>query len=207
MVKIKTIVVGYLQTNCYILTSDDYDGAVIIDAGGNYEKIRDYIALEGKKPTAVILTHGHFDHILAVSKLSNDGAKIYIHSDDKDMLLGSDKFVLDMGLEIDSVIPDFLLQDDENLIFGDIKLRVIHTPGHTKGGVCLVLNCSGIFSGDTIFYLSYGRTDFEGGSLHALKNSIINKVFILEKDYIIYPGHGETTSLLFEKQYNPILGD
>lgn len=207
MIKIKIIEVGYLQTNCYILTSENYDGAVIIDAGGGYDKICEYLHKVGKKPTAVLLTHGHFDHILAVSNLAKDGAKVYIHNDDKELLLGKDKFVLDMGLRITPVIPDFLLEDNEILRFGDIILKVIHTPGHTLGGVCFVLENNAIFCGDTIFYLSYGRTDFEGGSIVALKNSIINKIFTLKIDYTLYPGHGEATSLFFEKQNNPILGD
>lgn len=207
MVKIKTIQVGYLQTNCYILTSDNYEGAVIIDAGGGYEKIADYLQKEGKKPTAVLLTHGHFDHIMAVSKLSKEGAKVYIHKEDSDMLLLGDKIVADMHLKIEPITADFFVEDNQKLTFGDIELTVMHTPGHTRGGVCYILKDSAIFSGDTIFYLSYGRTDFCGGSMESLKNSIINKIFAIEGDYAIYPGHDVPTTLSLEKKHNPILVD
>ncbi len=206
MVKIKTLQVGYLQTNCYILTTESYDGAVIIDAGGGYEKIKDYLQKEGKKPTAVLLTHGHFDHIMAVSKLSKEGAKVYIHKADSDMLLVGDKIVADMHLKIEPVTADFFVEDNQKLTFGDIELTVVHTPGHTRGGVCYVMD-EAIFSGDTIFYLSYGRTDFVGGSMEQLKDSITNKIFSLKGEYTVYPGHDMPTKLSQEKKYNPILVD
>ena len=203
--QIKKFTVGYLQTNCYVITSSSSDNAVLIDVGGGYEKIKRYLDEVGKKPAIVLLTHGHFDHILDAHKWQNIGAKLYIHKQDAMMLSGEHSLAEEMGLKLPVLKADVTINDGEEIVVDDLHFSVRHTPGHTLGGVCYVFNGQYIFSGDTIFCGSYGRTDFYGGNISILKKSIIDKVFSMEGEYVIYPGHGESTDLRYEKKHNPIL--
>lgn len=203
MLEIKALQVGYLQTNCYIIS--DGKCGVVVDPGGDYQKISEALKAKGIKADAVLLTHGHFDHILALSALQRDGAKVYIHENDLKMLSdGGLNLSSDFGIPApEPVKPDVILHGGEVLNFGEMSLEVIHTPGHTKGGVCYDLNKKYLFSGDTLFCGSYGRTDFLGGSLKELCNSI-HRIFEIIGDRIVYSGHGESTTLNFEREYNPI---
>ena len=205
MVQIKAFSVGYLQTNCYVITTSNSDKAVLIDVGGGYNRLKNYLESINKMPVAVLFTHGHFDHIFDAKKWQDLGAKLYVHSLDAETLTGKHSLAEEMGLKLPITQADFTLSDGEEIVIDDLHFKVIHTPGHTKGGVCYVLNDKYIFSGDTIFYGSYGRTDFYGGSEETLVKSIKDKIFSLEGDYVIYPGHGESTTLNNEKQFNQIL--
>lgn len=207
MANIKVFEVGYLQTNCYVITSDKHQGAVIVDPGGGFDSISAYIKSIGKYPEAVLLTHGHFDHIAVLSKFVSEGAKVYIHESDEEMLNGKSSLAYQMGLTLPYVAADVLLKDKDIINFSDMTFTVIHTPGHTEGSVCYLLNDSFLFSGDTLFLESYGRTDFVNGSMEQMRNSLKQKLFTMQKDYTVYPGHGEATTLFYEKKNNPIWVD
>ncbi len=206
MPEIKVFSVGYLQTNCYVITDPSYEGAVAIDPGGGYPKIKAYLADKGLKVTDVLLTHGHFDHILALSKFVEDGAKVYVHELDEKMLRNEWNLAAEIGLPpLTAVKADYLLHGGETLRFGDMTFKVIHTPGHTQGGVSYDLDSKYLFSGDTLFYRTYGRTDFYGGSVSEIRNSLVNVLFALEGDREVFPGHNETTTLSEERKHNEIL--
>ena len=201
--EIKKFSVGYMPTNCYVLSSDGV--AVIVDPGGGYGSVRAYLEQRGLKAVAVLLTHGHFDHIADVFKWVKDGADVYIHENDASCLYdGRDSLAAMVGLTYPPVRTYSTFSDGQSLRFGDVEIKVIHTPGHTKGGCCFVVNDEFILTGDTVLCESYGRTDFPGGSEKELVESINGKLFTLDKDYLIYPGHGDDTTLKHEKLCNPI---
>lgn len=195
--EIKTINCGLLDTNCYILSVGN--DAVVFDPDGEKEKILDL--LSGLTLRAVILTHGHFDHIGAVDCICLEtGAKLYINAEDGEMLADPNKnasFLLPGSNVICSTTPLFF-EGDAELHFGDIHLKVLHTPGHTKGSSCFI--CEDIIiSGDTLFKSGIGRTDLYGGDT-AEEFDSIRKLFALEGDYTVYPGHGPKTTLKKEKR-------
>jgi glyoxylase-like metal-dependent hydrolase (beta-lactamase superfamily II) len=205
MTEIKRFPVGYLQTNCYVVTSDGYDGAVLVDIGGGFGKITDYLAEKGKKAVAALFTHGHFDHIFDAFKWQKCGVKLYISEQDAGLLEnGNGNLASNYGLIIPPAKADFLVKDGDKLVFGDMNFSVMHTPGHTAGGVCYILDEKIIFSGDTLFFHSYGRTDFGGGDFDDISASV-KKILALDGDRIVYPGHGESTTLKEERLFNPLV--
>ena len=197
---ILSLPVGYLQTNCY-LVSDGFI-CVVIDPGGSAEKIKAKIREMGWHGVAVLLTHGHFDHILALNEFSKEGYKVYVHEEDEIMLKDNDKnLVAMMGLPpIPVVKADGLLKDGQDISFGELTFRVIHTPGHTPGSCCFDLDKKYLFSGDTLFYHSHGRTDFLGGNGKDMVASL-QKLFLLEGDRTVFPGHNEQTDLDDEREF------
>lgn len=204
MVHIEKFVVGFLDTNCYVITTTESDKAVIIDAGGGYAAVSVYLNKNEKKAVAVLCTHGHFDHIKDAKRWQNEGAPVYAHKEDEDLISGEKPIMEGMTFPIDFFTPDKFVKDGETLRFCEnMEFRVIHTPGHTKGGVCYVLNGKYVFSGDTLFFHSYGRTDFYGGDFESLSSSV-NKILSIEGDMIVYPGHGESTTLKEERLFNPL---
>ena len=195
--EIKTINCGLLGTNCYILTEGT--DAVVFDPDGEKDKI--YSLLEGYDLRAVILTHGHFDQIGAVDDICREtGTDLYINVLDAEMLEDPHKnasFLLPESNIICTTPPKFFDGDNE-MYFGDIHLSVLHTPGHTKGSSCFI--CGDILiSGDTLFRSGIGRTDLYGGDTMEEYNSI-RKLFALDHDYTVYPGHGPKTTLKKEKR-------
>jgi len=172
--EIKNLIVGPLLTNCYVLLSKNE--ALVIDPGGGLKEILKEIEKKKSKLKYIILTHGHWDHLLAAPKLKKEtGAKILTHEGEKDFI----KFKVDK-----------FLKEGEEIKIGEISLEIIHTPGHTKGSICL-LGDGLIFTGDTIFKDGYGRTDLAGGSQKDLENSLKKLSKILKSGMKIYPGHGE----------------
>ena len=195
--EIKTINCGLLGTNCYILTEGT--DAVVFDPDGEKDKI--YSLLEGYDLRAAILTHGHFDHIGAVDDICREtGTDLYINVLDAEMLEDTHKnasFLLPESNIICTTTPKFF-DGDNDMYFGDIHLSVLHTPGHTKGSSCFI--CGDILiSGDTLFRSGIGRTDLYGGDTMEEYNSI-RKLFALDHDYTVYPGHGPKTTLKKEKR-------
>ncbi len=197
---IKRVTVGDIEENAYIL---DYgDSVAVIDAGAEYEKIKS--AIDEKPCTHVLLTHAHFDHIGAAAKFKLDGAKIYLHRDDIKLLNGAGNLSAMFGEKLDEFSPDVILSDGDNIRLGECDVKVLSTPGHTDGSVCYIVGKT-ILSGDTLFRMSVGRTDFPSGNAQKLYDSIVNKLFKLADEYEVLPGHGEKTTLGFEKKYNPYL--
>lgn len=198
---------GLVQSNVYIIWGSGNE-AVVIDCGCKPETI---LAVLNKKSLCVkhvILTHGHFDHIYYVDALrEKTNATVYIHEQDARCL--SDPQYSGLALfraenDISFNPADYLLHDGDVLECGDLKLRIIHTPGHTTGGVCVHAE-NALFTGDTLFKSSIGRTDFPGGSMADLLKSIQYKLFTLPEETIVYPGHGVPTTIGYEKMNNPFL--
>ncbi len=201
---LKRFEVGYMPTNCYVLS--DGEIAVIVDPGGGYGKISAYLTENGLKPVAVLLTHGHFDHILDAHKWVKEGVDVYIHEDEASCLFTPEDNISAMiGLTIPPVRTFKTFSDGDVLTFGKLSFKVIHTPGHTRGGCCFVLDDGSVLTGDTLMCETYGRTDFPGGSNEQIITSIKEKLFSLEGDRLIYPGHGDSTTLNHERRFNPIL--
>jgi len=201
-------VVGMLETNCYLLGDPETKQAVVIDAGGDGERIIRRIEELNLSLAAILNTHGHFDHILAAWTLKQRlGGLIYMNPKDKpllhDRMVGMGAFFGSGSRPPDGEI-DLPLQEGDLLSFGSIKLKVLETPGHTLGHVSLYLaEANIIFVGDTLFAGSIGRTDFPGGSFDALIQSVREKIFPLPGETMVYPGHGPDTTVEREKRTNP----
>ena len=204
--KISQLEVGSLGTNCYITYCENTKKAVIIDPGGDAAKILAAVSREGLLVEAIINTHGHADHVLANVKLQEaTGAPIWIHSADADMLgSGSRNLSAFLGGATSCGKADRLLTDGEVLPIGDFSLTVLHTPGHTPGGISLLFDKT-VFVGDTLFAESIGRTDFPGGSYSQLINSIKTKLMTLDDEVKAYPGHGPATTIGWERRQNPFI--
>jgi glyoxylase-like metal-dependent hydrolase (beta-lactamase superfamily II) len=181
---IKKIQVGLLGTNCYVISCEISGNTFIVDPGDSPRIISNYISRNEFIPKAIILTHGHFDHLGAVKTLKGElNVPLFMHRSDIPMLEFAD---------IDSA--DKNLNDGDILELGREKFKVIHTPGHSKGSICL-LGDGVLFSGDTLFMSGVGRTDLPGGSSSELEDSLRNKLFILPPETIVYPGHGPETTI------------
>jgi glyoxylase-like metal-dependent hydrolase (beta-lactamase superfamily II) len=198
--------VGPLEVNCYVVGCEQSREGIVVDPGGNVEKIAVIVARHGLKIHTVINTHGHFDHLGGNRQaLSTFGARLLIHQADAPMLSKSAEVARMYGVPGDnSPDADAYLVDGMEVIFGTCRLKVIHTPGHTQGGCCLYFEAEQkVITGDTLFADSIGRTDLQGGSHEQLLNSIRTKLFTLPDNVIAYPGHGPQTTIGHEKRCNP----
>lgn len=204
---IKSLAVGPIMANCFILGCEKTRESVVIDPGDETDKILLSLADSELKLKYIINTHGHFDHVGGNRKLKDaTGADILIHSLDAPMLSQLPTAAAAFGLSSDeSPPPDKSLEDGETVSFGSITLEVIHTPGHTPGGISLYTDGC-VFVGDTLFAGSIGRTDFPGGDYETLISSIRNKLFVLGDDVRVFTGHGPETSICNEKRFNPFVG-
>lgn len=200
---IKTLQVDPIGTNCYIV-SDEQKNAFIVDPGGNASQIVE--AAEGFDVQYIFLTHTHYDHIGALDSVARafPDAKVAVHYTEKEALYDASlNLSVGFGLSHEYAGDVHLeLNDNDILEFGDTAIKVIHTPGHTVGGVCYYVGTH-LFSGDTLFKSSVGRTDLPGGDAVTLLKSIREKLYTLPGKTIVYPGHMETTSISWEKQRNP----
>ncbi len=201
---LKSFLSGILSNNNYLLIDEIAKEAILIDCTRNKLEFKHILNQYGAKLKYVLLTHGHFDHILDLNSLKEDfpEAIICLHKDDMELVKNINQFLNRFGME-DVDIPKIDKYIDESDVFflGKNEIKVIHTPGHTKGGVCYLIQDK-LFSGDTIFFESIGRTDLDGGDLSELINSIKNKLFTLNETIEIYPGHGEYSTIAHEKQCN-----
>ncbi|NYE58019.1 MBL fold metallo-hydrolase [Carboxydothermus ferrireducens] len=206
--QIKTLTVGVIAANCHIAWCEKTGEAVAIDPGGDGDKILRFIDQNGLKLKYIVLTHGHGDHIAAVDEVRNKtGAKVLIHPKDAPMLLDPSKNLSGfLGGAVKLAPADQEVVDGDEIIFGGEKLKVLHTPGHTLGSIC-IYGCDVLFSGDTLFFGSVGRVDFPGGSWEKLLKSIREKIFTLPEDTRVLPGHGPETTVGYEKEHNPFLKD
>jgi len=205
---IKTLAVGPIMANCFVVGCEDTLQAAVIDPGDEAERI--LMALAESKLTLkyIINTHGHFDHVGANKGLLDaTAAKLLIHALDVPMLNQLSASASSFGLAADnSPAPDRMIDEGDTIVFGKITLTVMHTPGHTPGGISLK-NQGHVFVGDTLFAGSIGRTDFPGGDFETLRASIQNKLFALDDDVRVYPGHGPETTIGRERRTNPFVGE
>jgi hydroxyacylglutathione hydrolase len=204
---IESLTLGPIMANCYILGCERTKTAAVIDPGDEANRILTALAKSKLTLKYILNTHGHFDHVGANKALkSATGAQILIHASDAPMLTNLSAMAMSMGMALeDSPPPDRTIADGDIISFGDIELTVIHTPGHSPGGVSFYTDQI-VFAGDTLFAGSVGRTDFPGGDFDQLKQSIQQKLFVLGDNVTVYPGHMGKTTIGMEKKYNPFVG-
>lgn len=203
-------VVGTMQTNCYLLTNTETKETLIVDPGADGDRIAAYLLREEMRPMGILLTHGHFDHISGV-KAIQDAFRLSVYAAAaEEALLAEPGWNLSakfQGYGV-SLIPDVLLEDGEEFSLAGFQIKAILTPGHTGGGMSFYLPEEGIvFSGDTLFRHTYGRTDLPTSSFSELKHSLREKLFKLPEETEVLPGHGSATTIKEERRRNPILLD
>ena len=207
MIKIESRVLGPVATNCYLIINLDNNESIIVDPADSPESIYDMVVRSASKPQAILLTHGHFDHIGAANEVREHyGIKIYASCDEEKLLASPARNLSNAyGMSL-KVTADVLHNDGDILELAGLKIKAIHTPGHTPGGCCYYMEQEGVlFSGDTLFQTSVGRSDFPGGSASALVRSVKEKLLVLPEETHVYPGHMEETTIGYEKLHNPFI--
>ena len=204
--KVVRIPAGIYAANCYLVYDEQTKEGIVLDPGGDVDDIMKKIEESGVKVKYIVLTHGHGDHIAGVEELKlNTNAKVAVHRDDEPLLKdGSKNLSSIMAMGTVEFNPDILLEEGDILTFGNLIAEVIHTPGHTPGGISLKIEDS-LFTGDTLFAGSIGRTDFEYSSFEDIMSAIKNKLLDFPDDTKVYPGHGPSTTIKKEKQVNPCI--
>lgn len=204
--RIDTIVVGPLGVNCYILSEGG--SAVIVDPGGDAAEIVRFLESNGLKPAAIVNTHGHFDHIGAIDELMKKyDIPFYIHRDDEFLVGHGAQTAMMFGApeQVNPSVTNYL-EDGQELEIGGVRMKILHTPGHSPGGVSIYLEeISSVITGDTLFLESIGRSDFPYASHDQLIGGIKSKLAVLPDDTKVYPGHGPESSIGHEMKYNPFL--
>ena len=202
---IETLVVGPFASNCYIVGSESTKEGMIIDPGAEANKILESVKDLGLDIKFIGLTHGHIDHVGALKEVKEaTGAEVAIHASDADSLRGRSLSTI-FGLSYPALDPpDRLLKGGDSIDIGDLHFLVLHTPGHTPGGVCF-LGQEVVFTGDTLFNYGIGRTDLPLGSYSELMNGIHTKLMVLPDDTVVYPGHGPDTTIGNERRANPFI--
>ncbi len=206
---IKKLPLGPIQANTYIVFDENTKEAIVIEASGDANSIKAEIDALGAKLKYVLLTHGHFDHVFAVNdvKILYPDVKVFINKEDEVLIQNVSLQCAHFGIDgIEKPRIDEYINENTKLFLGDIEIKIIHTPGHSKGSVCYLLG-ENLFSGDTLFFEEIGRCDLFGGSFSEIEKSIRNKIFILDKNITIYPGHGENTSIEHEIKFNAYFGE
>ncbi len=203
MIDIKSVLLGELGNNCYLITDSATGKAALVDCTDAGSKMLDFIGNADLE--YILLTHGHFDHIGGVKEISEKyGAKVVISSEDAPMLSsGRHSLAAFCGAKQNNTEAGIIVKDGDIITLGETKIKIMATPGHTKGGVCYIADDC-IFTGDTLFFCSCGRTDFPGGSFSEIKQSL-KRLADLSGDYKLYPGHDRVTTLAFERQNNPYM--
>lgn len=204
--KIKRIPAGIYAANCYIIYSEDSKEGIVVDPGGDVDEILASIEEDKLKIKCIILTHGHADHIGGIVSLRQAlSVPVMIHEDDREMLIDGNKNLSTMmAMGTIEVEPNVLLKDGDIIEFGEEKAEIIHTPGHTRGGICIKVG-DNIITGDTLFAGSIGRTDLLGGDYETIIKSIKDKLLIYPDEVKVFPGHGAPSTIGKERVSNPFL--
>ena len=208
MVEMLTFVQGPIDANNYLLIDKETNDAILIDCSSPDDDYINEIKKLGVNLKKILLTHGHFDHILGCNRFFEEfGSEIYVSQEDKEQISYAPQMTMMLGgIQIPEVTSvNNIVKDGDTFKIGDVELTAISTPGHTKGGMCYLSNDGKVFSGDTLFKRSVGRTDFVGGSFEQIQNSVKEKLFKLPDETVVYCGHGPETTIGYEKQYNEIL--
>ena len=200
--QIQKVITGPLEVNCYLI--EDSSEAIVVDPGG--EEIKPFLQTLKSKVVYLVNTHGHLDHVAANHTVSRiTGAPLLIHSKDADLLINAANPLLSPYFpDYQPVTPDKLVEEGDEIKVGNLLLKVIHTPGHTPGGISLLAK-EFILTGDTLFAGGIGRTDLGGGDYQTLIDSIRQKLFCLDENLEVLPGHGPSSTIDWEKQHNPFL--
>lgn len=198
---VKVFPCGYLETNCYLVWNDSSQQAIIVDPGDFSSELNTFLLKEEITPEYIVLTHGHGDHTGGISALKKAYPSIQLIASKKEK-----KFLFDRKISYGEggIDCDIYVDDGEEMELNGLKLRFISTPGHTPGGMCVLIGKT-LFSGDTLFRASVGRSDFPGGDSSELIHSITNKLFVLPDDTRVLPGHSDETTIGYEKRYNPFV--
>jgi hydroxyacylglutathione hydrolase len=201
---IERLVVGMLQSNCYLVACEDTKEAIVIDPGGDAPLILNRVRELGLTIKYIVNTHGHIDHIAANRPVKEGtGAQLAVHQDDAEWLVTDQgAYARMLGVSSPGPAADVLLEEGDEIAFGNERLQVIHTPGHSLGGISLVGD-GVVFCGDTLFSMGVGRVDLPGGSWETLMNTIKTRLFTMPDDTVAYTGHGPETTIGREKQFNP----
>jgi len=203
---IQSIMTPGMGVNCYLVSCDKTNQAIVVDPGAGTKMILNWLKESGKEIVYIILTHGHYDHIGAVEYLRKElNVQVAIHKDDAEMLTDPSKN-LSRYVGRDCILSpaDILLEDNQELLIGEMTVKVLHTPGHTPGGISLLTD-EGLLSGDTLFNCSVGRTDFPGGDMNQILKSIKEKIMVLSDDLRVFPGHESSTTIRRERLSNPYI--
>ena len=205
--ELQKCILGPVYTNCYFLKNKTTGEMIVIDPADFPEKIYEKVIQMGGKPAAILLTHGHFDHIMAAQAMKEKyNIPIYACRQEEEMLREPSVNMTSHYGKNCSIIPDVLLNDLEVFQVAGFTIQIIHTPGHTKGSCCYYIEEEDVlFSGDTVFYGSVGRTDFPGGSTADIVRSLHKLVDSLPEETEVFPGHDASTTIGYEKRYNPFV--
>lgn len=205
--KIGRIVMGICQTNCYFVYEEGRTDVIVFDPADKGDYIYNALKEKGFSVTAIFLTHGHFDHIWGVEKLKElSGVKVYAYEGEKELLESAALNVSQNAGRACEIKADVYVRDGEEITVSGMSCRLIATPGHTQGSCCYYFEKEKILvSGDTLFQESVGRTDLPTGSMSSLVRSVKEKLMSLPEDVKVYPGHGESTTIGHEREYNPFL--
>lgn len=214
-IKIGRMVLGVCQTNCYFVYRTGNPEAIVIDPADNGDKIANALERNGFQVAGVLLTHGHFDHIMgcealldAVNANAAEPVKVYANEAEKELLQDACLNLSKSMQEPCTLEADVYVKDGDEITIAGMTCKVISTPGHTTGGTCYYFEEGGfVVCGDTLFAESVGRTDFPTGSMSTLVRSIKEKLFILPEETLAYPGHGDSTTIGHEKKYNPFCAE
>lgn len=203
--QIGRMVLGVCQTNCYYIGKEGSKDIILADPADRGNQIFETLETKGYRIAAILLTHGHFDHIWGANELRKlSGARIYAYEGEKQLCENAQLNVSAQAGKPETVTADVYVKDGETLEFAGMECKVIATPGHTAGSCCYYFKTAGILlSGDTLFEGSVGRTDFPTGSMGSLVRSVKERLLTLPEDVAVYPGHGEATTIGEEKRYNP----
>lgn len=206
--KIEKYVVGIIGTNCYLVINEETKETVMIDPGAYPLKVRNAVKEAGLKIRAVLLTHAHFDHIMGLDDVRKEfQVPVYVEEADLNMMTDGNRNLsvsyVNGGYQYQDATP---VKDGQVLKIAGMQFQVIHTPGHTPGGCCYYMEKEGVlFSGDTLFQASVGRSDFPGGSASDLVRSVKEKLLVLPEETHVYPGHMDETTIGYERRHNPFV--